>query len=376
MATTINASTSSGLVSTADTSGVLQLQTANTTAVSISAAQVVNFTNAPTVGTLTSGRVTYAGTSGVLQDSANLVWDNTNARLGINNSSPSYTFDGTGSFRFSSTGQYQPIFTNNTTRAFVVSRASIPIHLIGFVIQNSAAAATDVTGGLYLDDNTGNLNLVNNYSPASYISFSTNATERARIDLNGMLLGQTAQTTTERLGVTFTGNNDGAYVYNVSASPTGSGITSNFGSPTGTNTNTCFLYKGRTAGADRFLVYGNGGIANYSANNVNLSDRREKTNFAPAKSYLDIICAIPVQTFKYIDQSEDDTGLTLGVVAQDVQAVAPELIFESDWGTKKEPKVRLSIYQTDLQYALMKCIQEQQIMIQSLTDRVNQLEAK
>jgi len=46
MATTINASTSSGLVSTADTSGVLQLQTANTTAVSISAAQVVNFTNA------------------------------------------------------------------------------------------------------------------------------------------------------------------------------------------------------------------------------------------------------------------------------------------------------------------------------------------
>jgi len=46
MASSINASTSAGLVSTADTSGVLQLQTANTTAVSISAAQVVNFTNA------------------------------------------------------------------------------------------------------------------------------------------------------------------------------------------------------------------------------------------------------------------------------------------------------------------------------------------
>jgi hypothetical protein len=55
---------------------------------------------------------------------------------------------------------------------------------------------------------------------------------------------------------------------------------------------------------------------------------------------------------------EDDPGLTLGVVAQDVQAVAPELVMESNWGTKEEPKQRLSIYQTDLQYALMKALQE------------------
>jgi hypothetical protein len=109
----------------------------------------------------------------------------------------------------------------------------------------------------------------------------------------------------------------------------------------------------------RMSVRSNGGIANYSANNVNLSDRREKTNFAPATAYLDKICAIPVQTFNYIDQNfETDDGLTLGVVAQDVQAVAPELVTESNWGTKDDPKMRLSIYQTDLQYALMKALQE------------------
>jgi hypothetical protein len=111
-------------------------------------------------------------------------------------------------------------------------------------------------------------------------------------------------------------------------------------------------------GATRAQIRSNGGIANYQANDVNLSDRREKTNFAPAKSYLDTICAIPVQTFNYIDQSEDDPGLTLGVVAQDVQAVAPELVMESNWGTEDNPKMRLSIYQTDLQYALMKALQE------------------
>ena len=90
-----------------------------------------------------------------------------------------------------------------------------------------------------------------------------------------------------------------------------------------------------------------------------MSDRREKLNFAPATSYLNKICAIPVQTFNYINQNlEQDAGLTLGVVAQDVQAVAPELVMESNWGTEEEPKMRLSIYQTDLQYALMKAIQE------------------
>jgi hypothetical protein len=46
MTTTINASTTAGLVQTADTSGVLALQTAGTTAVSISASQVVTLTNA------------------------------------------------------------------------------------------------------------------------------------------------------------------------------------------------------------------------------------------------------------------------------------------------------------------------------------------
>jgi len=122
----------------------------------------------------------------------------------------------------------------------------------------------------------------------------------------------------------------------------------------------------------RAEIRSNGGLANYSANNVNLSDRREKTNFAPAGDYLSKICAIPVQTFNYADQNlETDAGLTLGVVAQDVQAVAPEMVMESNWGTEDEPKMRLSIYQTDLQYALMKCIQEQQALITSLTARLD-----
>ena len=51
MASSINASTTAGVVTTADTSGVLNIQTAGTTAISISAAQAVSFTN-PITGAL------------------------------------------------------------------------------------------------------------------------------------------------------------------------------------------------------------------------------------------------------------------------------------------------------------------------------------
>jgi hypothetical protein len=149
------------------------------------------------------------------------------------------------------------------------------------------------------------------------------------------------------------------------------GVALNFTAAAPNNTTNYFL-AGTDTTNNKFTMRSNGGLANYSGNNVNLSDRREKTNFAPAGLYLDKICAIPVQTFNYIDQNmEDDGGLTLGVVAQDVQAVAPEMVMESNWGTEEEPKMRLSIYQTDLQYALMKCIQELKAEVDSLKAQIN-----
>jgi len=56
MAATINASTSAGIVTTADTSGVLALQTAGTTAVTVDASQNVSTTNGMSIQGLTVGR--------------------------------------------------------------------------------------------------------------------------------------------------------------------------------------------------------------------------------------------------------------------------------------------------------------------------------
>ena len=187
--------------------------------------------------------------------------------------------------------------------------------------------------------------------------FKQNGTESMRIDTNGCLaIGATAVMAGEKLFVSGSVTDNISRMFNSSATPFGLYIRYSGAAPN--NTGQEFLFCNDTT-ATRFTARSNGGIANYSGNNVNLSDLREKTNVELAGNYLDKICAIPVKTFNYIDQNrEEDDGLTLGVVAQDVQAIAPELVAESNWGTKELPKMRLSIYQTDLQYALMKAIQE------------------
>jgi hypothetical protein len=240
--------------------------------------------------------------------------------------------------------------------------------------SSSSAVALGVGGTryghVYADSTSTELS-----ATSGYLYFTAGSAERARITSGGdLLVGTTTQpvgAVTTKLAVVQSTADYSTVINNTNASPYGLYIKHNTDSNGSGNPFIVAVGNATT----RFAVRSDGGIENYSANNVNLSDRREKTNFAPAKSYLDTICAIPVQTFNYIDQAEDDPGLTLGVVAQDVQAVAPELVMESNWGTEDNPKMRLSIYQTDLQYALMKCIQEQQALINDLRARVAALES-
>jgi hypothetical protein len=254
---------------------------------------------------------------------------------------------------------------NATTRLLTLGRAG----QTDFVIRDT----TSSTEARYrVDDGVVSTGAVTNHP----LVFVTNATERARIDTSGnLLVGTTSTGGKIRALQTLDGNYAGVFDHN-NTSPFGVQVYYSNATPPNNTTNR-FLDCEDTGGF-RFQVRSNGGIANYSANNVNLSDRREKTNFAPAKNYLDTICCIPVQTFNYVDQNlEDDPGLTLGVVAQDVQEVAPELVMESNWaGRDEEPRMRLSVYQTDLQYALMKSIQELKAINDAQASRIETLEAK
>jgi hypothetical protein len=110
MSSTINASTASGggIVTTADASGILQLQTAGVTALSISAAQVVSFTNAVTLTsptlttpTIDSAQVpTISGTAPLYMCRAWIYFDGTIATPSIKGSGniSSITDNGTGDY--------------------------------------------------------------------------------------------------------------------------------------------------------------------------------------------------------------------------------------------------------------------------------------
>ena len=275
------------------------------------------------------------------------------------------------------------IGTTSPTVPLDVQGATGNIYCTATTGTNAAMMRVINTGGQFvigLDTSTGTVTGTNY---ASFVRstantpmiFQTNTTERMRIDSSGNLLVGTTSAGGNSNAI-YTGIN-GAYSCRFVSSDASSpfGILSNFSAAAPNGTSNSFLNCTDT-GATRATIRSNGGLANYSANNVNLSDAREKTNIELAGSYIDKICAIPIKTFNYIDQNiEEDDGLTLGVIAQDVQAVAPELVMESNWASKDEPeKLRLSIYQTDLQYALMKCIQEQQTIINDLKARIETLE--
>jgi hypothetical protein len=299
-------------------------------------------------------------------------------------SSDGYIYhDGTNITFENSVAGYIRFGTNATERARITSGGDFGIG------TSSPSEKLQVAGSIRVTSNANNFNVlggqldfitdttrINAYnSSGSYITFYTNASggnvaERARfIPSGGFWVGTaTRQSTSNHI---FVATTDGDWVTNsqtntaTSANAFGNLIRYNSVSPNGTGN---FFLRMEDVNANRAEFRSNGGLANYSANNANLSDARTKTDIQDAGSYLAKICAIPVRTFKYKDQTDDE--LNLGVIAQEVEAVAPELVDVSGFGKTPEDGVPLkAVYQTDLQYALMKCIQE-------LNTRLTALEAK
>jgi len=371
----------------------LTLQSAGTTAVTIDTSQNVG------IGTTSPSYKLH-----VVSSSAStplLIDGGTNTYFGIKNSSQTaylgavgtvMYFENNGSERMridSSGSLLVGTTTAPTTGGFYRPIASFKqLNDSGYAsgIQLEASGNTNVLGIGYNGDT---FQFGPSYrSTGSYVglSFSTSNAERMRIDSSGRLLVGTPNTYNGSCTYQQRSSVDSNQVHSLSNSSTTSPYIAYWEYPNASPNNGASYYLQCSDNAGTRLYFrSNGGLSNYQANDTNLSDRREKTNFAPAKPYLDTICAIPVQTFNYIDQNmEEDGGLTLGVVAQDVQAVAPELVSESNWASKDEPeKMRLSVYQTDLQYALMKSIQElkaindtQAETINALTARIEALEGK
>jgi hypothetical protein len=151
------------------------------------------------------------------------------------------------------------------------------------------------------------------------------------------------------------------------------------------NNTVASFFQANDSTTARFEVRSNGGIANYQANNVNLSDERTKKDIIPLDSYWDKFKQIEIVKFKYKDQTHDD--FNIGVIAQQVESIAPEFIDVDGWYVKpdldeegneiiSEEEPLKSVYTADLYHATIKVLQEAMAKIEELTARLEILENK
>jgi hypothetical protein len=126
--------------------------------------------------------------------------------------------------------------------------------------------------------------------------------------------------------------------------------------------------------APRFVVKANGGINNYSANNVNLSDRNSKKDINPAAGTWDCLKEWEIVNFRYKDQP-DNADLNMGVIAQQVAESCPEVITvfqEAKEATETEPaqEERLGVKDQQMMWMAIKALQEAQVRIETLEAEV------
>jgi len=271
--------------------------------------------------------------------------------VGIGTASPTY--------------QFELSTSNDPTSGFYRPTSNIGSGIGRLLWDGQNASATRVTYARIQTEIEGNT--AGSHNGRILFSTTTNGTlsEKMRIDASGNLLVGTTdvgEITGPGLKL-FTSTTSACYRVVLNTSISGvAGIV---------------LYNtNATNNGYRFYVKSDGGIANYSGNNSNLSDERTKTNIELSGKYLEKICAIPVKLFNYKDEAEGEQR-TLGVIAQDVEAVAPELVNNEGFGETPEGEEPLkSIYTTDMMFALMKCIQELKEKNDALEARLAALEAK
>jgi hypothetical protein len=153
-----------------------------------------------------------------------------------------------------------------------------------------------------------------------------------------------------------TGGTTAAHFVNAAASPADAAIAHYRFSASSPNNGTAWFWYCDDATAIRAFLNSNGGISNYSANNVNLSDadvkgaveRYSETQLdALERSFLKVNWG----RFKYLDQTHDDWnhGYTAQGIEEAFAGVAPELVDETMIGTKAGSGItRKAVYDADL----------------------------
>ena len=131
-----------------------------------------------------------------------------------------------------------------------------------------------------------------------------------------------------------------------------------------------------THNAYRFYVQVNGGIANHSGNNVNLSDERMKKNITNMGSVYDTFKKFTFRDFNYIDDGVSDSKKH-GVIAQEIEPIDPDLItedFKIAPDSDGNDVYRKALKEEQFMMIGMKALQEAMSKIDALEAKVAALE--
>jgi hypothetical protein len=224
--------------------------------------------------------------------------------------------------------------------------------------------------------------LVSSITAAGSISLAlgSNNTERARIDTSGRLLvGATAAVSgadaNGRVQVSqdIASNTCILVAENTASSGNLSCIRARLTNSSPNSIYSAFLQCDDST-TNRLTLRSNGGLANYSANNFNLSDRNAKKDISPAADTWDCIKEWEIVNYRYKDQS-DDADLNLGVIAQQVAESCPEVITvfqEAKEATEDAPaqEERLGVREQQMYWMAIKALQEAQVRIEQLEQRL------
>jgi hypothetical protein len=275
------------------------------------------------------------------------------------------------------TSSYAKFHVKGTSAADVIYRLEPYSNSYASKLLISSISSGD--GGIRYGSGGSNLMDIFSYGDMRFFCGTANISgtvgdERARITAAGYLLVGTTSSSTNQIQANKTGDQV-LYITNTNSTGTPYGLYIAYPnlSP---NSTAAYFISCQDSSANRMRVNSNGGIANYQANDINLSDERVKTDIKPVGSYWNKIKAIEIVAFKYKDQTHDDDNV--GVIAQQVEEVAPEFINSDGWD-KDQPEDGVplkSVYTTDMYHAAIKALQEAMIRIEELETKVAALESK
>ena len=217
-------------------------------------------------------------------------------------------------------------------------------------------------------------------APSGTAGAALTFTQAMTLDASGnLLVGTTSNTFSSAKGIIAGSQaNGGASVFSIYNSE---GTSASDGSPA------LNLYKNSTtvSSSARFMQFyagaagtvPMGGIVGNGSANVqfaSISDAREKTNITAINGSLDKVLSLNPVKFDWISNGEHCPA---GFVAQDVEQVFPEFVVENVANEGQEARKGLTGGMTGGIVAhLVKAIQEQQALIESLNQRLTAIESK